>query len=409
MGSTAHPIEGGYRLARPARKKHLTDPQATQLLLRLLEIPGGSGDETRVAEFLRKSLTAAGAPAKSIRTDQAHRRSPLGGEVGNLVLRLPGTMRAPRRMLSAHMDTVPICVGTRPVQRGRRIVAAQRTHALGGDDRAGVAVLLTTALAILKHRLPHPPLTFLWTVQEEAGLHGARHASLSHLGKPRLAFNYDGGSASRLTLGATGGYRMAIEVLGRASHAGAHPEQGVSAIAIAALATADLVEQGWHGLVEKRGKVGTSNIGAIEGGAATNVVCDRVTLRAEARSHDRAFRERIVREIRKAFANAAKQVRSSSGERGKVNIEGRLDYEAFCLPKDNPSVVAAAAAIAAEGREVDYTIANGGLDANWLTARGIPTVSLGCGQNNIHTVDEWLDLVEFHRARRIALRLATGE
>jgi tripeptide aminopeptidase len=66
-------------------------------------------------------------------------------------------------------------------------------------------------------------------------------------------------------------------------------------------------------------------------------------------------------------------------------------------------------AIKAEGGEVDYTIANGGLDANWLTARGIPTVSLGCGQHNIHTVDEWLDLVEFHRARRIALRLATGD
>ena len=72
-----------------------------------------------------------------------------------------------------------------------------------------------------------------------------------------------------------------------------------------------------------------------------------------------------------------------------------------------------AAAIEAEGagidHVVDYTVTNGGLDANWLNARGIPTVTLGCGQNNIHTVEEWLDLVEFHRARRIALRLATGE
>lgn len=387
----------------------LTDPQATQVLMRLLEIPGPSGGENRVVEYLRKALLAAGAPTDALRTDQAHQRSSLSGEVGNLVLRLPGTVRGPRRLLSAHMDTVPICVGTRPVRRGQRIVAADRSHGLGGDDRAGVAVLLTTVVAILKHQLPYPPLTFLWTVQEEAGLHGARHASLSPLGKPRLAFNFDGGEANRLTLGATGGYRMEIEIRGRASHAGGHPEQGVSAIAIAALATADLVEHGWHGLIEKGSKRGTSNIGAIEGGTATNVVCDLVRLRAEARSHDRAFRERIVREIEKAFSKAAKKVRSTSGQRGKIKIEGRLDYEAFRLPRDNESVAAAAAAIEAEGAEVDYAIANGGLDANWLTERGIPTVSLGCGQNNIHTVDEWLDLKEFHQARRIALRLATGE
>ncbi len=379
------------------------------MLMRLLEIPGPSGGENRVVEFLRKRLIAVGAPTDALQIDQAHRRSPLAGEVGNLVLRLPGTVRGPRRMFSAHMDTVPICVGTRPVRRGRRILAADRSHGLGGDDRAGVAVLLTTAMAILKNQLPHPPLTFLWTVQEEVGLQGARHASLSRLGKPRLAFNFDGGGANRLTLGATGGYRMAIEIRGQASHAAAHPEQGVSAIAIAALATADLVEHGWHGLIEKGGKLGTSNVGVIEGGAATNVVCDLVRLRAEARSHDRPFRERIVREIDKAFSRAAKKVRSTSGACGKVTIEGRLDYEAFCLPRDNGSVIAAAAAIEAEGAEVDYAVANGGLDANWLNARGIPTVSLGCGQNNIHTVDEWLDLVEFHRARRIALRLATGE
>jgi tripeptide aminopeptidase len=115
-----------------------------------------------------------------------------------------------------------------------------------------------------------------------------------------------------------------------------------------------------------------------------------------------------VRAIEKAFQKAAKQVRNTQGKCGKVRFEGRLDYESFRLKKNDPSVVAAAAAVAAEGKTPDYTIANGGLDANWLSARGISTVTLGCGQNCIHTVDEWLDLVEFHRARRIALRLATA-
>ncbi len=53
-------------------------------------------------------------------------------------------------------------------------------------------------------------------------------------------------------------------------------------------------------------------------------------------------------------------------------------------------------------------IANGGLDANWLTARGIPSVTMGCGQRDPHTVKETLDLEDFEGACRIALRLATA-
>jgi tripeptide aminopeptidase len=78
------------------------------------------------------------------------------------------------------------------------------------------------------------------------------------------------------------------------------------------------------------------------------------------------------------------------------------------LSRDEPCVAAAATAIEAEGLAAEYAITNGGLDANWLTAHGIPTVTLGCGQRNIHTVSEQLDIAEFHRAQRIALRLATA-
>jgi tripeptide aminopeptidase len=71
-------------------------------------------------------------------------------------------------------------------------------------------------------------------------------------------------------------------------------------------------------------------------------------------------------------------------------------------------VVAARAAVGAIGREPEIAVSNGGLDANWLTAQGIPTVSLGCGQVSPHTTSEALDIVEFQDACRIALRLATG-
>lgn len=395
-------------MAASKKTKLVTDSEALKMVVEMMAIPGRPGEEAAIMDYIRTKLKQAGAPAAALTTDDAHKRTPIGGQVGNLILKLPGTVRGPRRMLSAHVDTVPICVGSRPVKKGKVIVSANKKTGLGGDDRSGATIVLAAALDILRAKLPHPPLTFLWTIEEEVGLFGAKFVKFSKLGKPTLAFNFDGGSPVALKVGATGGYRMSIEIEGLASHAGNRPEEGVSAIAIASLAIADLVENGWHGLIEKKDGTGTSNVGVIQGGEATNVVTDHLKIRAEARSHDPKFREKIVDAIETAFKRAAAAVRNTAGKCGSVTFDGRLDYESFRLTPDEPCVVAAAAAIEAEGFKAEYAVTNGGLDANWLTAHGIPTVTLGCGQRNIHTTAEELDIAEFHEARRIALRLATA-
>jgi len=92
-----------------------------------------------------------------------------------------------------------------------------------------------------------------------------------------------------------------------------------------------------------------------------------------------------------------------------VTVAGRLDYEAFRLADDEPCVVAARAAVAALGLSPRLDISNGGLDANWMAANGIPTVTLGCGQMDIHTTSERLDLAAYDRACQVALRLAASE
>ncbi|MFV1964866.1 MAG: M20/M25/M40 family metallo-hydrolase [Pirellulaceae bacterium] len=388
-------------LLEPNRKR------AVRLVMQLMPIPGPSGRERSVADYIREQLYHAGVSSSSLQTDGAHRRALVQGDTGNLILKLPGTRRGPRRMLSAHMDTVPICVGCRPVRRGNRVSAADPSTGLGADDRAGCAVVLNTALEIVERSLPHPPLTFCWSIQEETGLHGARLVNKTMLANPRMVFNWDGGSAAKLTVGATGGYRLAIHVTGIASHAGSAPEQGVSAIAIAALAIADLHREGWHGNIWKDGKHGTSNVGYIRGGQATNVVTDRLQLKAEARSHDPRFRKHIVGEIEKAFARAAKTVRSEAGKCGAVKVEKRLDYESFLLSPDEPSLRIAEEAVRAIGRDPSRAVANGGLDANWWVGHGMPSVSFGCGQENQHMVSEALDIAEYEDACRIALRLAT--
>jgi tripeptide aminopeptidase len=382
--------------------------RAFDLVMQLMAISGRSGEERAVAEFVATQLRRADVADSALETDSAHQRTPVPGQTGNLIFKLPGTLRRPRRLLSAHLDTVPICVGSRPVREGNFVRSAVEGTGLGADDRAGAAVVLNTALEILENGLPHPPLTFCWFVQEETGLHGARCVSKGLLARPRMAFNWDGGMAAKVTVGATGGYRMQIAIRGLASHAGTAPELGVSAITIAALAIADLHRRGWLGLVRKGRQRGTSNVGVIQGGEATNVVTDRVLVRAEARSHDPDFRRKVITAIEQAFTHAAAAVKNAVGAAGRVEIEGRLDYESYRLADDEPCVQSAAEAVRSVGREPEFAVSNGGLDANWLVKHGIPTVSLGCGQLNPHTTSEALDVTDFEHACRIALRLATG-
>jgi tripeptide aminopeptidase len=224
-----------------------------------------------------------------------------------------------------------------------------------------------------------------------------------------LCFNWDGGSAATACIGATGAYDLEIEIDGIASHAGVHPEGGVSAIAVAALAIADLTQNGWHGLIIKGKNTGTSNIGVIGGGEATNVVTPLVKIRGEVRSHDPRFRKRLVEEFRKAFERAARSVTNDIGKPGRVRFDYDLSYESFRLPEGEPAVQAALKAIRTVGLDASTRISNGGLDANWLSARGLPTVTLGSGQQNVHTVDETLNVDDFLSACRIGLLLATGE
>jgi tripeptide aminopeptidase len=385
----------------------IEEPVALDLLLRLLRIPGKSREELAIQRQVIAELTAAGIDPAACVIDDAHRRIPEGGVTGNLIVKLPGTIRGPRRMLMAHVDTVPICVGTDPYVDGEFVRSRAPGTGLGGDDRAGVAVVLTAIREILSRKLPHPPLTLFLPVQEEVGLAGSRFCSVTKLGKPQMAFNWDGNEPDMVCRGATGQETISVTIHGIASHAGVHPELGVSATAIAALALADLVQAGWHGLIQKGKQAGTSNVGIIHAGEATNVVTPLLTLKAEARSHQPAFRAKIVKAFRTAFERAAKQLKSADGRRGRIEFDVELKYEAFQLSADAPVVQLAEGTLRAQGLTPRHVIANGGLDANWMTAHGIPTVTFGCGQRAIHTVDEHLHLPSYYTACRTAIALAT--
>jgi tripeptide aminopeptidase len=91
-----------------------------------------------------------------------------------------------------------------------------------------------------------------------------------------------------------------------------------------------------------------------------------------------------------------------------VKFTARTDYYPFRLKETAAVVKRAAAAVSAVGRVPNPRVANGGLDANWMVKHGVQTVTFGAGQNDIHTVKEWVDLTEFEAGCNLAVAVATG-
>ena len=390
----------------------LDDAAAIQRLMRFLAVPGITGQEQAIGNNVARALKEIGVPARQIRWDRAHEKIPLPTQTGNLIVDLPGNRPGPRRLFMTHLDTVPLCAGAVPKRVGSRIVP-QGATALGGDNRTGVACLVTLIATLLEKDLSHAPFTFLFTVREESGLWGARYVDPAELGYPEMGFNVDGRSPRELTIGATGAERWEAEVFGRAAHAGVHPEDGISASIVTALALAQAHREGWFGKIKKGTKEGTANIGSIGDaldhscGQATNVVTDYAKIRGEARSHDNAFNRAITGAYRDAFKTAAAQVTNRAGKKARVRFTSRKDYYPFLLKPTTPVVVAAQAAARRSGWEPVLRSTNGGLDANWLVRHGIPTVTFGPGQNNAHTVDEFVNAADYLEGCRYALALAT--
>ncbi len=382
--------------------------QAIAQLLELLPVEGPPGGELRVLENIRDLLRKAGVPDKAVVVDRAQAQSEYGGDTGNLIVRLDGHGRGARRLFACHMDTIPNAVGCQPQRQGERIVNGASGRALGGDNRTGCAIVLEAARTLVGLQGDHAPTTLAFLIQEEVGLVGARGLDLQLLGQPAptLGFNFDGWYLNELITAVIGSERFTIDLTGVEAHAGAYPEEGVSCAVIAARALTELADKGWHGLIEQPAGTGTANLGIIQGGQGSNVVMPQMQILAEARSHDAAFRQTIIDVWRETFTRLAGGVTNVAGASGAVAFGPGPTYEAFALAPDEASLLLAQRVAAELGIAVESVSNNGGMDANWLTAHGIPTVTIGCGQRQIHTPEEWIDLDEFRGACAIAAGLA---
>jgi tripeptide aminopeptidase len=383
-------------------------------LMRFLAVEGLSGQEKAIGAAVIDELKKVGVPATAIRFDKVNERIPAPTQTGNLFVDLPGTRPGPRLLFITHLDTVPLCAGAKAKREGDRIVS-DGTTALGGDNRTGCAVLVTLVETLLKHKLPHPPLSLMFAVREESGIQGCRYLDPADLNGAAMGFNVDSKLAADLITGAVGQEYWDVDINGKAAHAGLAPEKGISSTLVAAVALTEARRAGWFGKVVKPEGTGTSNAGVFSGkggkaaGDATNVVTDYVHVKGEARSPELAFAHAITEGFRAAFEKARLEIQDADGETAQVKFEASHAYPPFKLADDDPVVRHAKRAAESIGMKPTAVYSNGGLDANWLVEHGLPTVTIGAGQYEVHTVKEYVHLPEFANGCRLAVALATLE
>ncbi len=165
----------------------------------ILAIPRGSKEEDRVRAWVLGIAEESGLEHDVDAT-------------GNVVVRKPGSAgreAAPGTVLQSHLDMVNeknsevdfdfSNDAIRPVLDGAYLTADGTT--LGSDNGIGVAAMLAV---MADTELEHGPLEFLFTVDEETGLTGARGLDAGML-KGRRLLNLDTEEEGALTVGCAGG------------------------------------------------------------------------------------------------------------------------------------------------------------------------------------------------------------
>ncbi len=295
-----------------------------------------------------------------------------GSNAGNLLARVPGPEGAPRVLLCAHMDTVPLTTPVKVVEREGRL-ENEGEGILGADNKAAVAVIMEA----LRRVADAPPvgLEILFTTCEEHALAGAKAFDQSKLGAD-FGFVFDHASPiGEVITAAPTFYRIQADLHGKAAHAGMEPELGRNAIEAAAAAIARL-ELGR--LDEKT----TANVGRVDGGTAVNVVAERCHVDLEARSLDEARAAEVAARIVDAFTEAASD--------GECDVETHIEeqFRGYQLARTATPVGVAAAALDARGIEPVFRSTGGGADANVFIARGLEVVNVCNGTQYAHQPNE---------------------
>ncbi len=360
---------------------------------KLVLMDSPSREEGVVADWIKRTLKEEiGA---EVIEDQS--RSQTGSESGNIIASIQGTEKVVPLFFNAHMDTVEPGRGIKIIFKDG-IFQSDGTTVLGADDKAALAILIETARLLKEHRVSHGPIEFLFTVCEEIGLLGAKSLDPALL-EARAGYALDSSDPEVLINQAPCAIRFKVRVVGKAAHAGLHPELGINAIQVAARALAEVP-------LGRIDEYTTANVGLIHGGKATNIVPEEVELEGEVRSHNPEKLREVQDQVLGTFHRIALDFKPG-GNPGLPLIKTEVidDYPLMSVSEEHPLITTAAKAAKGLGRKLRLDMTGGGSDANILNARGFATVIMGIGMQNVHTTSEHIRLDDMVATAELVLEI----
>jgi tripeptide aminopeptidase len=359
----------------------------------LAEIDSVSREERAISGEIKNILESMGAETF---VDGAGDK--IGGNTGNLIVKFKGNRPAPPLLLNAHMDTVEPGKGVTAVF-SNGVFTSDGTTILGADDKSAIAILIETLKIIQENDLPYGPLELVLTVCEEIGLLGAKHLDLDRI-TATFGYALDATDTEGIVTRAPCANRFEFRVHGKDAHAGAAPEKGINAISLASKAIANL----------ELGRIDpetTCNIGIIEGGTATNIVPNLVTIKGEVRSHDEEKLDKVTDKIVSSFKEIVENYKGMTSDDALPRLETEIqkDFPRTYVPDGHPVVTLAFRAAENLGRKMKTKTSGGGADANIFFEKGIMTGVLGTGMRDMHTVRESVGLDDMVRTTELLLEI----
>lgn len=280
-------------------------------------------------------------------------------------------------LLLGHFDTVwPVgTLTTMPLRREGAKLFGPGVF----DMKAGIAIAMLAIEALQTTGTAHPPVTMLWTSDEEIGSttsrdvieSTARSASAVLVLEPALP-----GGALKTARKGCGEFELLVH--GSAAHAGVDPEKGASAIhelaeQIAAIQQLQDLERGV-----------SVNVGVISGGTRPNVVAAEARAIVDARAPtaaDAARVEAAFRDLKPRRRGTRLTVRGGFARPPLERSPGVARL--FSLARD---------VAASLGRDLREGATGGGSDGNFTAALGVPTLDgLGAIGGGAHAVHEHIE------------------
>ena len=199
----------------------------------LVHIESGSKDIeglNQIAERIASQLKQLGGTVDVLQTSDIYRLDDTPEKVGPAVQAVFKGTGSKKIMLIAHMDTVYL----KGMLQGQPFrIDGDKAYGLGiSDDKQGIALIIHTVAMLQKlHFKDYGTITVLINGDEEISSPGWRSTITRVAAEHDVVFSFEGGGTDGTLRLATSGIGAAyLTVQGKASHAGARPEDGVNAL-----------------------------------------------------------------------------------------------------------------------------------------------------------------------------------